>query len=47
MPPASMTVRCDWNWYLSHWLEWLPRVGEERDAAPPIHPSAWKPPDEP
>jgi len=25
--PASMTLLGDWNWYLPHWLEWIPRVG--------------------
>jgi uncharacterized membrane protein YdfJ with MMPL/SSD domain len=32
--PASMKLLGDWNWYLPRWLEWLPRVGAERDAAP-------------
>jgi uncharacterized membrane protein YdfJ with MMPL/SSD domain len=35
--PASMKVLGDWNWYLPSWLEWLPRVGPERDA-PPVGP---------
>ena len=39
--PASMTLLGDWNWYLPKWLEWLPRVGEERGPGP-AHP-----PDEP
>jgi RND superfamily putative drug exporter len=30
--PASMKVLGEWNWYLPKWLEWLPRVGAERDA---------------
>jgi RND superfamily putative drug exporter len=34
--PASMKLLGDWNWYLPRWLEWLPRIGAERDAAPPI-----------
>jgi putative drug exporter of the RND superfamily len=34
--PASMKLLGDWNWYLPRWLEWLPRVGAERDAAPPL-----------
>jgi uncharacterized membrane protein YdfJ with MMPL/SSD domain len=25
--PATMTLLGDWNWYLPHWLEWLPRIG--------------------
>jgi uncharacterized membrane protein YdfJ with MMPL/SSD domain len=33
--PASMKLLGDWNWYLPRWLEWLPRVGPERDAFPP------------
>jgi RND superfamily putative drug exporter len=32
MLPASMKLLGDWNWYLPRWLEWLPRVGAERDA---------------
>jgi RND superfamily putative drug exporter len=35
--PASMKLLGDWNWYLPRWLEWLPRIGAERDAAPPIN----------
>jgi uncharacterized membrane protein YdfJ with MMPL/SSD domain len=31
--PASMRILGDWNWYLPKWLEWLPRVGTEEDAA--------------
>src|SRR4051794_10811151 len=34
--PASMKLLGDWNWYLPRWLEWLPRVGAERDAAPAL-----------
>jgi MMPL family len=37
--PASMSVLGDWNWYLPRWLEWLPRVGEQRAAARPPSPS--------
>jgi uncharacterized membrane protein YdfJ with MMPL/SSD domain len=33
--PGTMKVLGDWNWYLPSWLEWLPRVGAERDAGPP------------
>jgi uncharacterized membrane protein YdfJ with MMPL/SSD domain len=36
--PASMSVLGDWNWYLPRWLEWLPRVGADRDAAPRVGP---------
>jgi uncharacterized membrane protein YdfJ with MMPL/SSD domain len=45
--PASMKLLGDWNWYLPPWLEWLPRIGAERDAAPPIEPEAPQAPDEP
>jgi uncharacterized membrane protein YdfJ with MMPL/SSD domain len=40
--PATMKLLGDWNWYLPHWLEWMPRVTPEakpRDdipKAPPI-----------
>ena len=27
--PATMTLLGDWNWYLPHWLEWLPRINRE------------------
>jgi uncharacterized membrane protein YdfJ with MMPL/SSD domain len=36
--PASMKVLGDWNWYLPSWLEWLPRIGSEGDAAFPVEP---------
>jgi uncharacterized membrane protein YdfJ with MMPL/SSD domain len=36
--PASMKVLGDWNWYLPGWLEWIPQVGDESSAAPPIEP---------
>jgi RND superfamily putative drug exporter len=32
--PASMKLLGDWNWYLPSWLEWLPRIGAERDVQP-------------
>jgi len=38
--PASMKLLGEWNWYLPSWLEWLPRVGGEGDAAPPRTPPA-------
>jgi RND superfamily putative drug exporter len=41
--PASMKLLGDWNWYLPHWLEWLPRIGAERDALPPDSPDADEP----
>jgi RND superfamily putative drug exporter len=27
--PASMELLGDWNWYLPHWLEWLPKINLE------------------
>jgi hypothetical protein len=36
--PAAMKLLGDWNWYLPRWLEWLPRIGAERDAGPPLEP---------
>jgi RND superfamily putative drug exporter len=45
--PASMTLLGDWNWYLPRWLEWLPRIGAERDAAPAIEPTDPEAPEEP
>jgi uncharacterized membrane protein YdfJ with MMPL/SSD domain len=45
--PASMKLLGDWNWYLPRWLEWLPRVGAEGDAALPTPPPAPPAPDEP
>ena len=32
--PATMKLLGDWNWYLPRWLQWLPRLREEREAAP-------------
>jgi anti-anti-sigma factor len=31
--PASMKLLGDWNWYLPRWLEWLPRIEPEDEAA--------------
>src|SRR4051812_5013293 len=45
--PASMTLLGDWNWYLPRWLQWLPRVGAERDATAPIDPEDPQAPAEP
>jgi uncharacterized membrane protein YdfJ with MMPL/SSD domain len=46
--PASMKVLGDWNWYLPSWLDWLPRIGAERDAVPPpLDPGEPPAPDEP
>jgi putative drug exporter of the RND superfamily len=27
--PAAMRLLDQWNWYLPHWLEWLPRIEVE------------------
>ena len=35
---AAMKLLGDWNWYLPSWLEWLPRIGAEGDAAPALEP---------
>ena len=32
--PATMALLGDWNWYLPHWLEWLPRISHEPPATP-------------
>jgi uncharacterized membrane protein YdfJ with MMPL/SSD domain len=31
--PAAMKLLGDWNWYLPRWLEWLPQVKHEAEAA--------------
>jgi uncharacterized membrane protein YdfJ with MMPL/SSD domain len=41
--PASMRLLGDWNWYLPKWLEWLPRVAEERGPGPADTPDQPKP----
>ena len=33
--PATMKLLGDWNWYLPHWLEWLPRISREEAVTPP------------
>ena len=45
--PASMAVLGDWNWYLPRWLEWLPRIGSEGGAEPPVEPPQPERPAEP
>ena len=45
--PASMKILGDWNWYLPSWLEWLPRIGADRDAVRPGGPREPPAPDEP
>jgi uncharacterized membrane protein YdfJ with MMPL/SSD domain len=45
--PAAMKLLGDWNWYLPSRLEWLPRVGSEGDAAPPVEPPVPPAVDEP
>jgi len=34
--PATMKLLGDWNWYLPTWLEWLPSLEHETEAAPVI-----------
>jgi putative drug exporter of the RND superfamily len=34
--PASMTLLGDWNWWMPHWLEWIPRVTIEGDPDEPV-----------
>src|SRR5215218_5435449 len=46
MLPAAMKLLGDWNWYLPSWLEWLPRIGAERDAAPALEPEDLPEPDD-
>jgi RND superfamily putative drug exporter len=31
--PAAMKLLGEWNWYLPRWLEWLPRLNFEPEAA--------------
>ena len=33
--PATMKLLGDWNWYLPHWLEWLPRLSDRAPAGSP------------
>ena len=33
--PATMTLLGDWNWYLPHWLEWLPRASLDEPVEAP------------
>ena len=32
--PATMKLLGDWNWYLPRWLNWLPELKHETEAAP-------------
>ena len=45
--PATMKLLGEWNWYLPSWLEWLPRVGADRDAPSVTPPSTGGPTSEP
>jgi RND superfamily putative drug exporter len=36
--PAGMELLGDWNWYLPHWLEWLPNVSVEGHASAALAP---------
>jgi hypothetical protein len=42
-----MRILGDWNWYLPKWLEWLPRVGTEDEAASAFGPADRDAPAEP
>jgi len=33
--PAAMKLLGDWNWYLPHWLNWLPRTSRQGRVAAP------------
>ncbi|HEY6053907.1 MAG TPA: MMPL family transporter [Gaiellaceae bacterium] len=37
--PATMKLLGDRNWYLPRWLEWMPRLDHEAEAAPEIKPA--------
>jgi uncharacterized membrane protein YdfJ with MMPL/SSD domain len=37
--PASMKLLGDWNWYLPSWLEWLPRLEQEKAPQAPLVPT--------
>jgi RND superfamily putative drug exporter len=46
--PAAMKLLGDANWYLPHWLDWLPHVGPQHRPSPPAHsPSEPRPAREP
>jgi len=32
--PSAMRLLGAWNWYLPHWLAWLPRVEADGDSGP-------------
>jgi uncharacterized membrane protein YdfJ with MMPL/SSD domain len=36
--PATMKLLGDWNWYLPKWLEWLPKLEDQRAAEAPASP---------
>jgi uncharacterized membrane protein YdfJ with MMPL/SSD domain len=38
--PASMKLLGDWNWYLPSWLEWLPRLEQEKAPQAPLAPTS-------
>ena len=33
--PATMKLLGEWNWYLPRWLNWLPEMRHETEAAAP------------
>jgi uncharacterized membrane protein YdfJ with MMPL/SSD domain len=45
--PATMKLLGDWNWYLPHWLEWLPRVGPRKPPRVPVQSAPGRKPDMP
>ena len=42
--PASMKLLGDTNWYLPHWLDWLPRVAPQERALEPVQSTGIRPP---
>jgi predicted RND superfamily exporter protein/pimeloyl-ACP methyl ester carboxylesterase len=36
--PATMKLLGEWNWYLPRWLEWLPQLEPDDEAAPDARP---------
>ena len=38
--PATMKLLGDWNWYLPHWLDWLPKFEHHGEAPFELAPAA-------
>jgi uncharacterized membrane protein YdfJ with MMPL/SSD domain len=34
--PATMALLGDWNWYLPHWLRWLPTLSHGAETSTPV-----------